>query len=158
MTGLDQCCFDVEDIDLVQHGLYQTLNSVLGRTIRAESRHAKCTSRGREYEVSTRVLGAEVWEGQLQDMKCSEEVCCELIAQVVVVLVLACCYDAVAGAIRYDIHLTPVLDALLNDLVYCLAHSYVTQQAQAVPVLPFVHLFWCVLLGPSHCSALVAMC
>jgi hypothetical protein len=43
MSGLDQCRLDVEDVNLVQHGFYKTLNSVLGRTVRAKPGDAKRT-------------------------------------------------------------------------------------------------------------------
>lgn len=42
------------------------------------------------------VLVAEVGEGELEDVQGAEEVCVELVAEVVVVLVFACAYHAVS--------------------------------------------------------------
>jgi len=58
-------------------------------------------------------------------VKSAKKVGGELVAQVVVIMVFTCCYDTVAGAVRYDIHLPPVFNALLDDLMDSLADSYV---------------------------------
>jgi hypothetical protein len=99
-----------------------------------------------------------VWKRQLYDVKSAEKVCGKLVAQIVVVLVFACSDDAVPGAIRYDIHMPPVFDTLLDNLVYRFAYPDVAQESQAIPILPLLHLLTCVLLCPSHRGALVAVC
>jgi hypothetical protein len=65
----------------------------------------------------------------LDDVKSAEEVGAELVAQVVIVLVLAGANDTVACAVDDDIHLAPVLDAFLQDTVDCFSHSDIAQQA-----------------------------
>jgi hypothetical protein len=85
--------FDVEDVNFVEHGLYQTFNGVFSSAIGTETRHTEGTGCGREDKVATVVLGTEVWEGELNDVEGAEKVGAELIAEVIVVLVFAGTYN-----------------------------------------------------------------
>jgi hypothetical protein len=93
VSWLYEGCFDVEDVDFVEHGLYQPFNGVFSSAIGTETRHTEGTGCGREDKVAAVVLGTEVWEGELNDVEGAEEVGAELIAEVIVVLVLAGTYN-----------------------------------------------------------------
>lgn len=41
MAGLYKSSLDIEGIDLVKHGFYQTFDSIFGRAIRSKSRNTK---------------------------------------------------------------------------------------------------------------------
>jgi hypothetical protein len=84
--------FDVEDVDFVEHGLYQPLDGVLCSAIRTQTGHAKGAGGRGEDEVAAVFLGAEVWERELDYVEGAEEVGVELVAQVVVILIFAGAY------------------------------------------------------------------
>jgi hypothetical protein len=65
----------------------------------------------------------------LDNVKSAEEVGAELVAQVIIVLVLAGANDPVACAVDDDIHLAPVFDASLKNTVDRFSHPHVAQQA-----------------------------
>ena len=89
-----QRSFNVEAIDFVEHGFDEALYGVLCSTVGPKTRDTECTGYGREDEVATGVLSAEVREGKLDDVKGAEEVRVELVAEVVVVLVFTCANHA----------------------------------------------------------------
>jgi hypothetical protein len=93
VSWLDEGGFDVEDINLIEHRLYQAFDGVLCCAVGTETGHAEGAGCRGEDEVTAVVLGAKVGERELNDMESAEEVCAELIAEVVVVLVFACTYD-----------------------------------------------------------------
>lgn len=93
MPWFDECRFDVEDVDFVEHGLYQAFDGVFGRAVGAEAWYPESAGCGGEDEVATMVLGAEVWERELDYVEGAEEVGTELVAKVVVVLVFAGTYN-----------------------------------------------------------------
>lgn len=125
VARLDQRGLDIEDVDLVQHALDQALDGVLGRAIGPQAGHAERARGGREDQVAAVGLGAEVREGELQDVEGAEHVGRELVAQVVVVLVFAGADDAVACAVCNYVNASPSLYALFNHVVYCLPHTYI---------------------------------
>jgi hypothetical protein len=57
----------------------------------------------------------------------------------------------------YDINIAPVFDALLYHSADGFPNSDIAQQAQAVSVLPFLHLLHRVLLCPAHCGTFVTV-
>lgn len=87
MSGFHKGGFYVETVDLVQHGLDKPFDSVLGGAIGSKTWDAESTGCGREDEVAARILGAEVREGELNDVQCAKEIRIELIAKIVLVLV-----------------------------------------------------------------------
>jgi hypothetical protein len=93
VSWLDEGGFDVEDVDLIEHRFYQAFDGVLCCAVGTETGHAEGAGCRGEDEVTAVVLGAKMGERELDDMESAEEVCAELIAEVVVVLVFACTYD-----------------------------------------------------------------
>lgn len=94
MPRFDQGSFYVEAVDFVEHGFNKAFNSVLCGAVGPETRDAQGARNGREDEVATGVLCAEVREGELDDVQGAEKVCVELVAEVVVILVFTCADDA----------------------------------------------------------------
>lgn len=62
------------------------------------------------------LTGTEIGEAGAEDVDGAEKVGLELVADVVVVLVLACADDAVAGAVGDDVDAAPVGDGPLDDI------------------------------------------
>lgn len=80
VARLDQRRFDVEHVDLVQHRLDEPFDGVLGRAVGPQPRHAERAGRRGEDEVAAVRLGAEVGQGELQDVEGAEDVGRELVA------------------------------------------------------------------------------
>lgn len=135
---LDERRLDVEQVDLVRHGLDEALDGVLGRAVGAEPGHAEGAARRAEDEVAPRALRAEVRQRRLDDVQRAHEVGLELVPDLVLVLVLARPDHAVAAAVRDDVDAAEALERLLDDARHALPRAHVAQHAEAA-LRPPVH-------------------
>lgn len=69
MSWLHKSCLYIESVDFVEHGFYESFNGILGCAIRAEAWYAERAGCGGEDEIAAAVLGAEMGEGELNDME-----------------------------------------------------------------------------------------
>lgn len=100
MPRLHERGFDIPGINFVEHAFNESFDGIFGR---AKGSETGCTERAggaAEDEEAAGALGAEVGQGELQDVEGAVEVCFELRAQFVVGLVFAGAYYAVACAAR----------------------------------------------------------
>lgn len=73
------------------------------------------------------MTGTEVGQASVDDVDGAEEVCLELVADVVVILVFAGADDAVAGAVGDDVHTAPVGKGLLHNVFNSGSDAYVAE-------------------------------
>lgn len=123
VAGFDECSADVEGVCLIQHRLNQPLHSVFGSTEWPQSRNSQRAARTAEYQItpsaSTFTVGvgsfAEVRERELDNVECTPEIRLELISDLIIILVFASANHAIARAIGYDVHPSPMFQALCED-------------------------------------------
>ena len=114
---------DVESIGLVEHRLNQPFHCILGSAERAQSGHTQRAGRATEDQVSAPASAfavgvgpfPEVGEGELDDVECAPEGRLELVPDLIVVLIFTGANDAVARAISYDVHSSPMFQTLFED-------------------------------------------
>lgn len=113
VAGLDECGFDVEGIDLVEHALDQAFHGVLGGAEWPHPRHPQRAARAAEDQISSAFSLPEVWKTELDDVQRPPEIGLELVADLGFVLILTGADDAVARAVGDDVDPAPMRDGSL---------------------------------------------
>lgn len=122
----------MEGIRFIQHGLDEALDGVLAGAVGPQAGHAQGAGRGAEDEVAAGLLAPEVGQRGVDDVQRAHEVGLELVAQIVLVLVLARADDAVARAVCDHVDAPQLVHNVPEDAIDRLPRAHVAQQAQAV--------------------------
>lgn len=128
MPRLHERPLDIETVHLVQHALHQALHRVLRGTVRPQPRHAQRARRRAEDQIPPRPPLAEMRQRQLDHVERAGEIRLELVADLVLVLVLAGADHAVPGAVGDDVDAAEARDGPVDDAFDCFARADVAEQ------------------------------
>ena len=133
---LDQRGLYVEGVRLVQHGLDEALDGVLGGAEGAEPWNPESPGGGAEDQIAAPGIPApKVRQRRVHDVEGPHEVGLKLVAQVVLVLVLARADDAVPRAVDHNVYASKAVKGPLDNGTDGVAGSHVAHSGQAAGVV-----------------------
>lgn len=128
---------DIEAVHLVQHALHESLDRILARAIRPQSRHPQRARRRTKNQIPPRTPLSKMRQRQLNHIQCPSEIRLKLVPDIILVLVLARPQHTISGAIRDNVDTTEARDCEVDDSFDRFADAHVAEQAEAVFVLGF---------------------
>lgn len=138
----DERGLDVERICFIQHSLDEALDGIFAGAVGPQARHAQSAGRRAEDQIPPGLLPPEVGQRRVDDVQRAHEVGLELVAQIVLVLVLARPDDAVARAVCDHVDAAKLVHDLPEDAIDRLPRAHVAQEAQAVFMDALHVLLW----------------